>query len=248
MSKRFKFKKVVLDHGQPLGSGYYGNTYQAHCDYLLCAGKHMTPELFESEYDSAWGGGKQKKGEGRIKRSLITAFQLEVDSLRRICHPHLVQYLGTHIETDSKLPILLMELCHDNLTCYLERWYDSLAYHKQICLLHDIMLALVFLHTHGIVHGNLSSNNVFIIPYPVPMAKVADYGICRMNSITKHSSTYYRGNSAYLPPDPLACLQQDAAKVDCYSWGVLATQVLTNQLPLPPPKLSGQVNIELNHM
>ena len=235
MSKKFKFQNVMLDHAQPLGSGYYGNTYRAHCDHLLCAGKHMTPELFESNQEGGWGA-KRGRGEGKIKRSLITSFQNEIDCIRRICHPNLVQYLGTYIDTDSQLPILLMELCHDNLTSYLDKAFESLFYHEQLSLLHDIVLALVFLHTHHIVHGNLSSNNVFIVPYAVPLAKISDYGICRMNTIAKNSSGYYRGNSAYLPSNPLACLQQNAAKVDCYSWGVLATQVLTQQLPLPPPK------------
>ena len=233
MSKKMKkIQSVVLDHAQPLGSGYYGNTYQAHCDHLLCAGKHMTPELFESEREGSWGSSKG----GRIKKSLIASFQQEIESLRRICHPHLVQYLGTHIESSSNLPILLMELCHDNLTAFLDKSYETLVYHKQVSLLHNIILALAFLHTHDIVHGNLSSNNVFVVPYEVPLAKVSDYGICRMPSIAKHNSTYYRGNTAYLPPDPLSCLQRNTKKVDCYSWGVLATQVLTNQLPLPPPK------------
>ena len=236
-SKKFKFQNVILDHSRPLGSGSYGNTYQAHCDHLLCAGKHMTPELFESDRESTWG----KSRGGKIKKSLISSFQHEIDSLRCICHPHLVQYLGTYIESDSQLPILLMELCRDNLTTYLDEWYESFVYHKQVSLLHDIALALVFLHTHGVVHGNLSSNNVFVVPYPVPLAKVSDYGICRMSSIAKHSTTYYRGNSAYLPPNPLACLQHNAARVDSYSWGILATQVLTQQLPLPPPKPLEQV-------
>lgn len=244
MSKKFKFQSVVLDHGKPLGSGYYGNTYQAHCDHLLCAGKHMTPELFEVERDTGMGSARGRR-EGKIKKSLITAFQHEVDNLRRICHPHLVQYLGTHLDADSGLPILIMELCQDNLTTYLDRFFESLAFHKKVNLLHDIALALVFLHAHGIVHGNLNSNNVFVVPYNLPRAKISDYGICRMSSVAKHSSTYYRGNSAYLPPNPLVCLQKNAAKVDSYSWGVLATQMLTNQLPLPPPKPSDQVQIHV---
>ncbi|CAI8010259.1 Calmodulin-binding receptor-like cytoplasmic kinase 1 [Geodia barretti] len=146
-----------------------------------------------------------------------------------------------------------MELCQDNLTTYLDKYFESLAYHKKVSLLHDVALALVFLHAHGIVHGNLGSNNVFVVPYRLPRAKISDYGLCRMPSIVKHSSRYYRGNSAYLPPNPLVCLLKNAPKVDCYSWGVLATQMLTNQLPLPPPKPSEKVkgeqpiNIEEHH-
>ena len=241
MSKKFRFQSVVLDHAKPLGSGYYGNTYTAHCDHLLCAGKHMTPELFEVERESGWGGTASRR-EGKIKKSLITAFLHEVDNLRRICHPNLVQYLGTHVDADSGLPVLIMELCQDNLTTYLDKYFESLAYHKKVSLLHDVALALMFLHAHGIVHGNLGSNNVFVVPYRLPRAKISDYGLCRMPSIVKHSSRYYRGNSAYLPPNPLVCLLKNAPKVDCYSWGVLATQMLTNQLPLPPPKPSEKVH------
>lgn len=247
MAKKIKFQSVVLDHSNPLGSGHYGNTYQAHCDQLLCAGKLMTPELFESDHERGWGGrGGRGKGQGQIKRSLVTSFMHEIDNICWISHPHLVQYLGSHIKADTQLPILIMELCQENLTSFLDKSHGSLFYHKEVSLLHDIALALVFLHAHRIVHGNLSSNNVFIVPYAVPLAKISDYGISRMPTIAKQSSSYYGGNPAYLPPDPLTCLQQNAAKVDCYSWGVLATQVLTRQLPLPPPK-SEQVENRLVH-
>lgn len=240
MAKKFKFESVTLDHSHSLGSGHYGHTYHVTCDNLLCAGKLMSPELFESDQSGGKGRGK---AEGRVKRSLISIFQHEMDNLRRIGHPNLVQYLGSSIDADTQLPIVIMELGHENLTSFLDKSYGSLFYHTQVSLLHDIALGLVFLHVHGVVHGNLSSNNVFVVPYAVPLAKISDYGITRMGSIVKHC-TKYRGNSAYLPPDPLTCLQHNAPKVDCYSWGILATQVLTQQLPLPPPK-SEQVHVHI---
>lgn len=242
MAKKFKFESVTLDHGHSLGSGHYGHTYHVTCDHLLCAGKLMSPELFDQ--NGSRGRCSGGKTEGRVKRSLISIFQHEMDNLRRIGHPNLVQYLGCSIDADTQLPIVIMELCHENLTSFLDKSYGALFYHTQVSLLHDIALGLVFLHAHGVVHGNLSSNNVFIVPYSVPLAKISDYGITRMGSIVKHNCTKYRGNVAYLPLDPLTCLQHNAAKVDCYSWGILATQVLTQQLPLPPPK-SEQVHVHI---
>lgn len=245
MAKKFKFESVALDHGHSLGSGHYGRTYHATCDHLLCAGKLVVPELFESDHNGGRGRCGGGKAEGRVKRSIISIFQHEIDTLRRIGHPNLVQYLGSSIDADTQLPIVIMELCQDNLTSFLDKSYGSLFYHTQVSLLHDIALGLVFLHAHGVVHGNLSSNNVFIVPYAIPLAKISDYGITRMGCIVKHNCAQYRGNSAYLPPDPLTCLQHNAAKVDCYSWGILATQVLTQQLPLPPPKAE-QVHVHVH--
>ena len=230
MSKKFKFQSATLDRSHPLGSGHYGNTYHADCDHLLCAGKLMIPALFEHDHDGGRGG----EGDGKIKKSLVTGFQHEIDSLRRIGHPNLVQYLGTSIDTDTGLPILIMELCRENLTSFLDKLQGPLFYHKEISLLHDVALALVFLHAHGVVHGNLSSNNVFIVPYATPSAKISDYGLGKM---AKQSAVQYCGNLAYLPPDSASLLQRDSmTKADCYSWGVLSAQVLTQQLPLPPPK------------
>jgi serine/threonine-protein kinase TNNI3K len=56
-----------------------------------------------------------------------------------------------------------MELMDDSLTHFLESSPRPIPYHIQVNICHDITLALSFLHSNGIVHRDLSSNNVLLI-------------------------------------------------------------------------------------
>ena len=43
----------------------------------------------------------------------------------------------------TQLPVLLMELCDESLTAFLERSTGPLSYHIQVNIAHDVALALV---------------------------------------------------------------------------------------------------------
>lgn len=90
-------------------------------------------------------------------------FEQECEFLSTIRHPNIVQYLGMYQDVDTSLPVLLMELMDDNLTHYLETSTQLIPYHIQVNLSYDMTLALSFLHSNGITHRNLSSNNVLLI-------------------------------------------------------------------------------------
>ena len=82
-------------------------------------------------------------------------------------------WLPTTIPT-HRLPVLLMELCDQSLTTFLERSPGPLSYHIQINICHDIALALVYLHSNGLIHRDLTGNNVLMIAGT--RAKITDFG------------------------------------------------------------------------
>ena len=47
-------------------------------------------------------------------------FREECHLLSLARHPNTVQYLATHWDPDTQLPVLLMELCNESLTTFLE--------------------------------------------------------------------------------------------------------------------------------
>ena len=102
---------------------------KAQCDGLLCAAKIMHPTLFDLRVPGTGSYLRKLQGEGYLL------------SLAR--HPNIVQYLGTYIDPDIRLPVLLMELCHESLTAFLERSAGPLSYHIQVNICRDIALALV---------------------------------------------------------------------------------------------------------
>ena len=121
---------------------------------------------------------QQQVAPQRIHRLPMRRFEQECEFLSTIRHPNIVQYLGTYQDPDMGLPVLLMELMDDSLTHFLETSTQPIPYHIQVNICHDITLALSFLHSNGIIHRDLSSNNVLLIGNV--RAKVTDFGMARI--------------------------------------------------------------------
>ena len=80
--------------------------YKAMCDILPCGGKILHPTLFQSNDPGAM--------------TIMRQFQQECSFLSAIRHPNLVQYLGSHQDPDTQLPVLLMKLMDESLTQFLK--------------------------------------------------------------------------------------------------------------------------------
>ena len=131
-----------------------------------------------------------------------------------IRHPNIVQCLGMHQDPETGLPVLLMELMDESLTHYLERSTRLIPYNVQVNLSHDVTLALSFLHSNGITHRDLSSNNVLLIQDI--RAKVADFGmarLCDLNPQTNYPTcTVCPGTDVYMPPEAVQDISQDTLR------------------------------------
>ena len=171
---------------------------------------------------------------------------LECEFMSAIRHPNIVQYLGMFRDTDTLLPVLLMELMDDSLTHFLESSTWSIPYHIQVNICHDITLALSFLHSNNIIHRDLSSNNVLLRGNV--LAKVTDFGMARLGDInpqaTRFTNTMCPGTDVYMPPEAAQDKPVYTEKIDCFSFGVIIVQILTQQFPKPGDRLQ---EIELNY-
>ena len=145
----FRYRNFHIDKSECLGHGAYGAVYKAKCDQLPCAAKVLHPTILDPA----------DPGSGKV----MQRFQQECSFLENIRHPNIVQYLGMTRDSESRLPVLLMELLDESLTKMLERSQKPLAYCVQVNICHDIALAVAYLHSNDIIHRDLSSNNVLII-------------------------------------------------------------------------------------
>ena len=205
-----------------LGVGSYGAVYRALCDELPCAAKILHPTLFETNDPGT--------------RKIMERFEQECQFLSGVRHPHIVQYLGVSRDPESGLPVLLMELMDSSLTRFLEQSEEPLPFHIQVDICHDIALALAYLHSNGIIHRDLSSNNVLLIG-PGNRAKVTDFGMSKLADANPRMTpmTMCPGTQAYMPPEALNDPPVYTNKLDCFSFGVLNIQILTRQFPNPSP-------------
>ena len=182
----------------------------------------------------------------REHRLPIRRFEQECEFMSAIRHPNIVQYLGMFRDTNTQLPVLLIELMDDSLTHFLECSTQPIPYHIQVNICHDVALALSFLHSHNIIHRDLSSNNVLLRSNV--LAKVTDFGMAKLGDLnsqaTHFTNTICPGTEVYMPPEAVQDKPVYMEKIDCFSFGVVIVQILTRQFPNPGDRLQ---RVELNH-
>ena len=216
------FGSIRIFKTQRIGSGSYGMVCRAECDALPCAAKLLHPVFFQSGDPGAY--------------STAERFEQECRFLSSVRHPNIVQYLGTCQENETRLPVLLMELMDESLTQFLERSQEPLPYHTQVDLSHDIALALAYLHSRGIVHRDLSSNNVLIAGN---RAKVTDFGMSKLIDSNPRMTplTQCPGTLAYMAPEALLDPPRYTKSLDIFSHGVVTVQIISRLFPNPAARL-----------
>ena len=195
----FTFTNVKIFRDQELGHGSYGAVYKAKCDSLPCAAKFIYPVLFASNIPQQAAPPQDKEHRQPMRR-----FEAECHLLSQIKHPNIIQYLGVYREPETNVPVLLMELMDESLTHFLESSQNPVLYHIEVNILHDTILALAFLHSNGITHRDMSSNNVLLIAGS--RAKVTDFGMSTLtDAAASHlaSMTQCPGTPAYMSPEAL---------------------------------------------
>ena len=223
----FRYQRVELLKTESLGIGSYCAVCKAICDDLPCAAKILHPTLFQFTVPGT--------------TSVMRKFEQECRLLSAIKHPHIVQYLGTYQDPESRLPVLLMELMDESLTRFLERSREQLPYHTEVNLCHDIALAVSYLHSNGIIHRDLSSNNVLLIAGS--RAKVTDFGMVKLYDVNRSTAhltplTLCPGTVAYLSPEALRDRPVYTDKLDIFSFGVLCVQIMTRKFPDPGDRVT----------
>ena len=219
VKKKAGFESIELFKDQIIGIGAFGAVCHAQCDDLPCAAKILDSTIFSI-------AGPYKNAQ---------RFEQECKFIHTVQHPNIVQYLGIHYDKITGQPVLLMEMMDENLTHFLESSPYKVPYHLQVNLSRDIVLALSYLHSNGIIHRNLSGNNVLLISNV--RAKVSDFGMARLSSFNPKRSFLVHTMSStklpYMPPEGLRNNPYYDVKIDCFSFGVVAIQIMTRKFPCP---------------
>ena len=231
--QKYAFQKVVLFKNEIIGSGSYGAVCKAKCDQLICAAKLLYPVLFQMRVE--------RPDPSKEHRQALRRFEQECQFLSQISHPNIVQYMGTYHDSDTNAPVLLMELMDESLTHFLESSPGDIPYHIQVNLSQDIAQALAFLHANGIIHRDLSSNNVLLIASS--RAKVSDFGMFKFADFSASrlaTMTQCPGTPAFMSPEALDDPPVYTEKLDIFSFGVLLVQIVTTKFPTPTKRFEIQ--------
>ena len=161
----------------------------------------------------------------RFDREILVAAQLQ--------HPHIVPVLAAG-ETDG-LPYFTMPyIAGDSLRRRLDGG-KPLPVMEAVAVLRDVARALAYAHEHGVVHRDIKPDNVLIAG---GAAAVTDFGIAKALSSSRTFGTEHLtrvGNSlgtpAYMAPEQVAADPNADHRIDIYSFGAMAYELLTGFPP-----------------
>ena len=211
--------KGVKETGEEFGVGAYGRVFAVDYYGTVCAAKEVHSILIS--------------GVG------VEEFQRTRDNFLRECqqcaelrHPNIVQFLGVYYKPGrSTIPILVMEKMEESLRSSLER-YPKIPMTIKLSILFDVSLGLRYLHSHKIVHRDLSSNNVLLST--LLRAKISDLGVAKVvRSDSKKSLTKIPGTADFMPPEAQLDMPIYNTSLDVFSYGGVVLHTATQLWPTP---------------
>jgi len=177
----------------------------------------------------------------RFKREILLAATLQ--------HPHIVGVL-TAGEIDG-MPYFTMPFVEgESLRARIER-EGRLPVGRTVSILKDVARALAYAHERGVVHRDIKPDNVLLAG---TSATVTDFGIAKAllgsiatdpgaetrdgrkstTAISKSGLTQLGttlGTPAYMAPEQAAADPATDGRADIYSFGIMAYEMLTGQVP-----------------
>ena len=195
-----------------IGSGGMATVYGA---YDQVAGRSVAIKMMN------------KKLENNAKQ--IKLFVNESTALSLLSHPNIVQVYNTAITNSTKY--IIMEYV-EGIT--LKKHIDhrgALPEREVIYYATQILSALDYIHSKGIVHCDIKPQNIILLQNG--SIKVADFGIARLDAMLDRSnekSDTALGTVYYVSPEQ-AQGKAPQAESDLYSLGVMLYEAMTNRLP-----------------
>jgi serine/threonine protein kinase len=202
----------IYEIDQPIGVGGMGEIYKGHLVETNdpVAIKMMLPEMSANE-------------------AALTLFRKEASALHYIQHDAVVRYYVFTVEPQLRRPYLAMEFVDGRtLTDLLDQ--GPLSFEAALSLLHRVASGLQAAHERGVIHRDVSPDNIILPNDSVAHAKIIDFGIARTTQHGTVIGSGFAGKYSYVSPEQLGLFGGDvSAKSDIYSLGLVLVQALTGK-------------------
>jgi eukaryotic-like serine/threonine-protein kinase len=154
-------------------------------------------------------------------------FVVEAQAAGRLSHPGIVTMFD--VREDEPEPYLVMEYVKgQSLQQLVSRENRTLPLSTTLRLVQEIAEALHYAHAQGVIHRDIKPANILVDENG--HAKIADFGIAKLNqtNLTLHGQVL--GSPAYMAPEQLGDGDVDS-RSDLFSLGVILYYTLTGHRP-----------------
>jgi eukaryotic-like serine/threonine-protein kinase len=156
----------------------------------------------------------------------LARFRREAQAAGRLTHPNIVGVFD-YGEVGG-IAYIVMEYVDGPSVKSLVDKQERFAIADTMRIMTDLLNGLQFSHARGVVHRDIKPANVMLTSYG--QAKIADFGIARIESSSMTQAGTVLGTPAYMSPEQFMGQVVDA-RSDIYSSGVLLYQLLTGERP-----------------
>jgi serine/threonine protein kinase len=156
-------------------------------------------------------------------------FIREAEAAGRLSHPGIVTIYDVGEEPETRAPYIVMEFVKGpSLERLLSEQGHTLPLEQALQLTLELAEALDCAHGQGVVHRDLKPANILITEDG--RAKIADFGIAKLNLANLTLGGRTLGTPAYMSPEQLNGDEVDG-RSDLFSLGVILYTVLTGYRP-----------------
>jgi serine/threonine-protein kinase len=174
---------------------------------------------------------KLLKAELHADPGLRRRFRREASVLQAIEHPGVVRVLELG-DDDGAQSYTVMELLVGETLAELLGREPKLPPSVAVPILLGICDALAAVHRHGVIHGDLKPENVFLLAGAASPVKLVDFGLAKVEGLERLTRTgELSGTPVYMPPELFTGQREIDGRLDVYAVGIIAYQSLAGQLP-----------------
>ncbi len=163
------------------------------------------------------------------EKSFCERFMVEARAAGRLQHPNIVNIFDVSEDSETQAPYIVMEyVAGRSLEEMLRDRTNKISLEIALSLCEQLAEALGYAHQQGIVHRDIKPANILVTANG--QAKIADFGIAKMNTAALTLVGQGVGTPAYSSPEQVSGEAVDG-RSDLFSLGVVLFSMVTGHRP-----------------